>query len=120
MGNNTCNFSQGVLVLNAQANQLPINIERDLSHILLPIGPEGADINPTITGILDTGATLTAGYMPYILGIYEKYPLLVQSIIWADKDTGYDPITLSGVVADEAQSLSEVDKNACPLICLPL
>ena len=110
----------GVLVLNAQAKQLPINIERDLPHIMLSIGPEDADINPTITGILDTGATLTAGYMPYILGICEKYPSLVQSIVWADKNTGYDPITLSGVVADEATVMSEADKNACRLNYPPL
>ena len=111
MGNQTHNFFLGVLVLNAQAKQLPINIERDLPHIMLPIGPEDADINPTITGILDTGATLTAGYMPYILGICEKYPSLVQSIVWADKNTGYDPITLSGVVADDAKNMSDADKK---------
>ena len=49
--------------------------------------------------------------MPYILDICDKYPSLVQSVIWADKDTGYNPITLSGVVDDEAALLSDADKK---------
>lgn len=51
-GNQTHDSFLGVLVLNAQAKQLPINIEWGLPHIMLPIGPEDADINPTITGSL--------------------------------------------------------------------
>lgn len=65
------------MVLNALAKQLPINIERNLLRIILAVGPKDADINPTVTGIIDTGDTLTAGYMSYILGICDKYPSLV-------------------------------------------
>ena len=76
---------------------------------MLPIGTEDAIVNPTITGILDTGANLTAGYMPYILDIAERCPELVALITWADKHTGYDPITLSGVCAKDAANLSKED-----------
>lgn len=54
---------------------------------------------------------LTVGYMPYILGNCEKYPLLVHSIVWPDKNTGYDHITLSGVVADDSKNMSDAEKK---------
>ena len=103
-------MSNYVLNLSASANILPIKIERELPHIMLPLGTEDADFHPNIVGILDTGASLTAGYMGYILGICENYPSLVHSIIWANKDTGYDPITLSGVVADENMTSADKEK----------
>ena len=75
-------MSNYVLNLSASANILPIKIERELPHIMLPLETEDADFHPNIVGILDTGASLTAGYMGYILGICENYPSLVHSIIW--------------------------------------
>ena len=106
-----CNFFMGVMVLNTQAKHLPNNIERELPHIILSIGTEDDDINSTINGILDTDVTLIAGYFAYILGICDKYPSIFQSIILADKETGYDSITLSGMVANEAKGISGADKK---------
>ena len=48
--------------------------------------------------------------MGYILDICENYPFLVHSISWVNKDAVYDPITLSGVVADEHISDSNEEK----------
>ena len=76
------------MVLLAQVKHLSINIKQALPHIMLPIGTEDASIYPTITGIIDKRASLTAGYVAYILGICEKQLYIVQSIIWDDNDTG--------------------------------
>ena len=92
-------FFLGRMVLSAQVRQLPNNIERDLPHIILPIVSGDTTVNPTITGILDTEATLTAKYISYFIAISERYPELAASIMWADKETGYNPVTLSCVCA---------------------
>ena len=85
---------------------------------MLPIVPEVTSIKPTITGFLDTVATLTAGFMPYIFEIVENYPELVVSIMWIDIETGYDPVTLSGVCVKDALAFSKGD-NKCLSIELP-
>lgn len=37
-----------------------------MPYIMLSIDPEDADIDTSITRILNIGATLTAGYIPYM------------------------------------------------------
>lgn len=105
-------MSNYVLNLSASADILPIKIEPESPHIVLPLGTKDADFHPNIVGILDTGASLTVGYMGYILGICENYPSLVHSNIWANKDTGYDPITISGVVADENMTSEDKEESS--------
>jgi len=79
---------------------------------MVPLGTEYSEFNPCIVGIVNTSTTLSEGYTPYVLGICEKYPALVSSIVYADKDTEYDPITLSGVVAtDEQAQFSNEDQK---------
>ena len=74
-----------LLNLSASANILLIKIERELPHIILSLRMEDTEFNPNIVGIVDTDATLTAGYEGHIIRICENYPLLVSSIVWADK-----------------------------------
>ena len=111
-GNETHNIFMANVALNlyTSANILSINIKRDLPHILLSLGTDDSEFSPNIVGIVDAGTNLTAGYEGYILVIYENDPSLVSSIVWANKEMGFDPITLSSIVADENVSTNDKHK----------
>ena len=66
---------------------------------------------PCIIGLLDTGASLTAGYSHYVLGIAEQFSSLVKSIQCANEDTGYTHIQISGVVSEHSSGISKEDRQ---------
>lgn len=72
---------------------------------MMSLGIEKSNSNSCSVGIVDTGELFTAGYHAYVLGICEKYPLPVSSIVFVDMYTVYDYIRLSGMIATDKQSL---------------
>ena len=79
---------------------LPIAISKDLPHVVFLLGNDVNDSN--CIGIrvgLDTLAALNTGNAFFFLSIIKKFPSIVHKIHGPE---GYDPITLSGVVATSA------------------
>jgi len=81
---------------------LPIAIDRDLPQIQLQFGLMDSDvaIRPTVSGIVDSGASLCTGNLAFFTALCKAFPHIVDSIIIAKPD-GFAPICLSGIVKED-------------------
>jgi hypothetical protein len=99
--------------LNTSKPLLPITIEGNLPHIVMPIGQSPTTAIFSLLLAYNTCAACNVGYLGHRLPIVEKYQQLVKSLIWAaDK---YSPLVLSGIVSDE-----EGDKTIKPTATPPI
>jgi hypothetical protein len=87
---------------------LPISVDTNLPHFLLPIGQPSDATAFKLSVAYDTCAVLCVGWAGYHLAIAKQYPHLVKSLVWA-KDK-YTPLTLSGVVSDDEGNNSQSEK----------
>jgi hypothetical protein len=81
---------------------LPIAIDRELPQIQLQFGLMDSDvaIRPTVSGIVDSGASLCTGNLTFFTALCKAFPHIVDSIIIAKAD-GFAPICLSGIVKED-------------------
>jgi uncharacterized Zn finger protein (UPF0148 family) len=94
---------------------LPIRVDTNLPHFLLPIGQSSADSNFKISVAYDTCAVLNVGWVRFHLAIAKQHPHLVKSLVWAKEQ--YNPLTLSGGVSqNEADPLSAKLVTTLPAI----
>jgi hypothetical protein len=77
---------------------LPISIESNLPHIVMPIGQNLASSPFSLLVAYDTCAACNVGYLGHHLPIAEKFPELVKSLVYAEDK--YAPLTLSGIVTE--------------------
>jgi hypothetical protein len=77
---------------------LPISVDTNLPHFLLPIGQSNSDMSFNISVAYDTCAVLNIGWAGFHLAIAKQHPHLVKSLTWAKEQ--YTPLTLSGVVSN--------------------
>jgi uncharacterized Zn finger protein (UPF0148 family) len=88
---------------------LPISVDTNLPHFLLPIGQPSTDNTGfKLSVAYDTCAVLNVGWAGYHLAIAKKHPHLVKSLVWAKED--YTPLTLSGVVSHDEKDTSVAEK----------
>jgi hypothetical protein len=89
---------------------LPISIEPNLPHIVMPIGQNKEASTFSLLLAYDTCAACNVGYLGHHLPIAEKFPQLVKSLVYAaDK---YAPLTLSGIVSDKEGSITDMKPTA--------
>eukprot|EP00978_Attheya_sp_CCMP212_P038442 scaffold190630_cov24-Attheya_sp.AAC.2 len=89
---------------------LPISmIDPMLPHFMIGVGPVGQTPSISLLAAYDTAAVANIGWSDFHLAFAKKFPSAVKSITWA-KDK-YTPLTLSGVVTDDAKmSMDVVDE----------
>jgi uncharacterized Zn finger protein (UPF0148 family) len=78
---------------------LPISVETNLPHFMLPIGQPESNTAFKLSVAYDTCAVLCVGWAGYHLAIAKQFPHLVKSLVWAQEK--YTPLTLSGVVSND-------------------
>ena len=80
----------------------PIAIDRELPQIQLQFGLMDSDVSirPTVSGIVDSGASLCTGNLAFFTALCKAFPHIVDSIIIAKAD-GFAPICLSGIVKED-------------------
>jgi hypothetical protein len=78
---------------------LPISVDTNLPHFMLPVGQPESDTAFQLSVAYDTCAVLCVGWAGYHLAIAKQYPHLVKSLTWAKEQ--YTPLTLSGVVSND-------------------
>jgi uncharacterized Zn finger protein (UPF0148 family) len=87
---------------------LPISVDTNLPHFLLPIGQPNNDSAFKISVAYDTCAVLNVGWAGFHLAIAKQYPHLVKSLVWAKEQ--YTPLTLSGVVSNDDGDTAKAEK----------
>jgi uncharacterized Zn finger protein (UPF0148 family) len=87
---------------------LPISVDTNLPHFLLPVGQPDAATAFRISVAYDTCAVLNVGWAGFHLAVAKQYPQLVKSLIWAKEQ--YTPLTLSGVVSQDEADPSKAEK----------
>jgi hypothetical protein len=87
---------------------LPISVDTNLPHFLLPIGQPDNDSGFNISVAYDTCAVLCVGWSGFHLAVAKQYPHLVKSLTWAKDE--YTPLTLSGVVSGDDADPALVEK----------
>jgi hypothetical protein len=100
-------------ILVRSSRLLPISVDTNLPHFLLPIGQSSADSNFKISVVYDTCAVLNVDWAAFHLAITKQHPHLVKSLVWTKEQ--YTALTPSGVV-----SHNEADQwSAKPVTTLP-
>jgi hypothetical protein len=87
---------------------LPISVDTNLPHFLLPIGQPSSETAFRISVAYDTCAVLNVDWASFHLAIAKQYPHLVKSLIWAKEE--YTPLTLSGVVSHDESDPAKAEK----------
>jgi hypothetical protein len=83
---------------------LPIEIHSNFPHIILQLGATlGGTDSPSIRAIIDTAAALTTGNLHFFAKIAKAFPHTVAAI-YAPQN--YAPITLSGIVERNVESIT--------------
>jgi hypothetical protein len=86
------------VILSAKP-MLPIQLENNLPHIVMPVGQNLKSAIFSLLLAYDTCAACNVGYLYFHLPIAEKFPQLVKSLTYCtDK---YAPLTLSGIVSEK-------------------
>ena len=80
---------------------VPIDsIDSNLPAIELPFGREYDEIIPKIWACTDTGTGATCGNSLFFGNFGARFPHTIEYIVVAS-NTGYSPITLSGIVKED-------------------
>ena len=87
---------------------LPISVDTNLPHFMLPIGQPESDTAFQLSVAYDTCAVLCVGWAGYHLAIAKQHPHLVKSLVWAEEK--YTPLTLSGVVSNDDGDITQSEK----------
>jgi hypothetical protein len=87
---------------------LPISVDTNLPHFLLPIGQPNDDTAFKISVAYDTCAVLNVGWAGFHLAVPKQYPHLVKSLVWANEQ--YTPLTLSDVVPNDEADTAKAEK----------
>ena len=87
---------------------LPISVDTNLPHFMLPIGQPESDTAFQLSVAYDTCAVLCVGWAGYHLAIAKQHPHLVKSLVWAQEK--YTPLTLSGVVSNDDGNATQSEK----------
>ena len=93
-------------VLQTESNRptLPVAIQSGMPHITLQLGTVlGDNESPCIRCVLDTAAALCTGNYHFFAAIAKRYPHCVAKIYLPED---YSPIILSGIVQDNAHSVT--------------
>ena len=61
---------------------LPINVETNIPHISLPIGLDNMKMKLFLPVIFDTAAVVCVGSFDYHLALANKYPQVVNTLLW--------------------------------------
>jgi uncharacterized Zn finger protein (UPF0148 family) len=94
---------------------LPISVDTNLPHFLLPVGQSSADSNFKISVVYDTCAVLNVDWAAFHLAITKQHPHLVKSLVWTKEQ--YTALTPSGVVShNEANPWSAKPVTTLPAI----
>jgi hypothetical protein len=99
-------FMYDAQVLQTESNRptLPVAIQSGMPHITLQLGPVLNDnASPSIRCVLDTAAALCTGNYHFFAAIAKRYPHCVAKIYLPED---YSPIILSGIVQDNAHSVT--------------
>jgi uncharacterized Zn finger protein (UPF0148 family) len=88
---------------------LPISVDTNLPHFLLPIGQPNNDSAFKISVAYDTCTVLNVGWAGFHLAIAKQHPHLMKSLVWAKEQ--YTPLTLSGVVSNGDGDTSKVIRH---------
>jgi hypothetical protein len=89
---------------------LPISIEPNLPHIVMPIGQNKEALTFSLLLAYDTCAACNVRYLGHHLPIAEKFPQPVKSLLYTAEK--YAPLTLSGIVSDKEGSITEMKPTA--------
>jgi hypothetical protein len=81
---------------------IPISIESNLPHIVMPIGQNRASSPFSLLVACDTYTACNVGYLGHHLPIAEKFSELVKILVYAEDM--YAPLTLSGIVTENKES----------------
>ncbi len=99
-------FMYNAQVLQTKSNRptLPVAIQSGMPHITLQLGTILNDSgSPSIGCVLDTAAALCTGNYHFFAAIAKRYPHCVAKIFLPED---YSPIILSGIVQDNAHSVT--------------
>jgi hypothetical protein len=89
---------------------LPIQIESNLPHIMIPIGQNPKSAIFALQSAYDTCAACNVGYLIFHLSIAEKFPQTVKSLTYC-KDK-YAPLILSGIVSEKKNDAAVMKPTA--------
>jgi hypothetical protein len=70
---------------------LPISVDTNLPHFLLPIGQLTTETAFKISVAYDTCTVLNIGWAGFHLAVAKQYPHLVKSLVWAKEQ--YTPLS---------------------------
>ena len=103
-------FMIRVLLGSAVGAMLPIAIDRKLPHIQLTFGRKIDDLLkcPSVYGVVDSGASITTANLTFMANLVRAFPHICAEIIVA-KDSGYRPIRLSGIIAEDSDGVTTAD-----------
>jgi hypothetical protein len=83
---------------------LPVPIQAGFPHITLQLGSALGDVNcPVIRCVVDMAAALSTGNLHFFAALAKAYPHTVASI---HSPSDYSPITLSGIVQHDGNSVT--------------
>jgi hypothetical protein len=97
-------YDAQVLQTESKCPTLPATIQSGMPHITLQLGTVlGDNESPCIRCVLDTAAALCTGNYHFFAAIAKRYPHCVAKIYLPED---YSPIILSGIVQDNAHSVT--------------